>query len=113
MSKEIADHLDKRAKEIEDNLDKHEREGSISINEDVEKSKYQHQRKQLRLSIAKWSIVGCFSGLAVVIICIMLAVFLGSDEALKISEKFLITIANSLFSVLTLALGFVAGSSID
>ena len=65
-----------------------------------------HQLSTERLKIAK-KVICIVSGL--VIACMVLLWFLPIDQ----KRELLSTMINSLFSILTLTIGFVAGSSID
>ena len=71
-----------------------------------------HHRKRFRLDIAQKTIRYSFIGLAISIVFVVI-ILAFDPRKLDLYIYFISGMISSLFSVLTLALGFVAGSSID
>ena len=86
-----------------DNVE-HKVEGKTGKSFDTDEAR--HQLSTERLKIAK-HVIYMVSGL--VIVCMFLLWFLPIDQ----KRELLSAMINSLFSILTLTIGFVAGSSID
>ncbi len=77
------------------------------------------ERKKLRLEIAQETIKYCFVGLGFIALLLMVIWYVSSavpaenEEIASLISQIFQFLGASVFSVLTLALGFVAGSSID
>ena len=80
--------------------------------EKYERERYEHQRKELRLIIARQALHWVFYIIAGTLIFAFVALFF-----LKIKEIFdspvLSVVFSGLFGILTLILGFIAGSNIS
>lgn len=76
---------------------------------DIESDK--KSRKSIRLSIIKKVLMGCFYGLCIVSITILLDIFFFEKEIAQ--HPSIVTITTVLSSTLTTDLGAIIGSSID
>ena len=82
------------------------------------KEEFKHKRKQKRLEIAQDTIKYCFIGLGAIAFSLLLIwtfSFVTSKNVGTVNVVLQVFqfLGASVFSILTLALGFVAGSSID
>ena len=76
-----------------------------------EKNKYQHQRNVERLKIARFTIKFSFYGGGVIL---LVYVFLKCICLLDEDSNFIFqTLFSAIFGIITLCIGFVAGSTID